>query len=106
MRQTKRYPAEQDKKLCYQPGKNEEVHPGMDFFLNALLRKEQFVHRQRHTVKASPQDEIPTGTVPQSPQQHRNYQITVLLQFSEAIPTQREIKIIAQPGRQRNVPTP
>src|SRR5215469_12713786 len=53
---------------------------------------------------AAPDHEIPARAVPQAAEQHRDHQVAVRLQLAMAIPAQRNVKIIAEPTRERNVP--
>src|SRR5262245_27560514 len=55
-------------------------------------------------MEAPPKNEIPTRTMPESTEQHGNHQVSIGCQSAATIPPEREVKIIAEPGRQGNVP--
>src|SRR5262249_44090063 len=59
---------------------------------------------QNKTVVSAPGDEGPACAVPKSAQQHGDDEIAILLAHSLTISAKRNIKIVAQPGRQADVP--
>ena len=81
-----------------------DAHHGIvgDFF---EPRHIDFVHHQPHTVECTPVDVVETGTVPKSAQEHRYQQVDVLAHLPFAISSESDIHIVAQPKRERNVPS-
>ena len=75
-------------------------------FLPSGDRHPRFVQSKCHTMKSAPQYKIPGSPVPQSTEKHGNNQIEILTELSMSVTPQGDIKLIAQPTRQRNVPTP
>ena len=55
---------------------------------------------------AAPDQEIPTGAVPQSAEQHRQHEIAVGGKAAMAAAAERDIQVIAQPAGKRNMPAP
>ena len=62
------------------------------------------MHGQRRAVPCAPQYETDRRAVPQPADQHRQEQVQVGAGFSLAVAAQRNVKVIFQPARQRNVP--
>jgi len=60
--------------------------------------------RQKGTVQPAPGDESPTGSMPQTSQQHGDHQIDVGALCAAAVAAEAYIEIVAQPARQRDVP--
>src|SRR5438067_2082421 len=58
----------------------------------------------QRAVHAAPQHEVPAGPVPQSAEQHGYHYVAVACETATAIPAQRDIEIVAQEARQRDVP--
>ena len=59
---------------------------------------------QQTAVITAPDDEIPACAVPQAAQQHGQHQIAIRHPAAVAIAAQRDVQIVAQPARERNVP--
>ena len=57
-------------------------------------------------MQPAPQHERPVGAVPQPAQQHGDEEIEIAPRPSDAIAAKRDIQIVAQEGRQRDVPAP
>lgn len=55
-------------------------------------------------MQCAPGNEFPTRAVPDPAEQHRQHHVAVGLQPAIAIAAQRLVEIVAQPGRQRNMP--
>ena len=68
-------------------------------------RKPHLVQGQCHTVQRTPQYKADGGTVPQTTQQHRDEQVKVGAQLAFAVASQRDVEVVSQPRRERDVPT-
>ena len=55
---------------------------------------------------AAPDQEIPTGAVPQSAEQHGQHQVAVGAPGAVAAAAERNVQIVAQPAGERDVPAP
>ena len=64
------------------------------------------LEHQRRPVQPAPRHEGPGRPVPQPPEQHRHPQIAIRPRRPAATAPERDIHIVAQPGRQRDVPAP
>src|SRR5436309_16076605 len=69
-----------------------------------MLSCEQALNRQSRSVNAAPDNEGPVRSVPKPPEPHREHQVDVGPDFSQAIAAERDVKVIAQPGAQADVP--
>ena len=65
-----------------------------------------FVQRQERSVIEAPDDERPARAVPQPAEQHREDQVAAHGDRSLARSAERDVEVIAEPARQRDVPTP
>ena len=61
---------------------------------------------QKHAVQSAPDHKSPARAVPQSAQQHGGHQIHIAMRAALAVAAQRDIQIVAQETRQRDVPAP
>ena len=59
---------------------------------------EELMNGQCHAMKSSPHNEVPRSTMPESAQQHGQNQIDIGTEFPFSVPSQRNIKVVAQPG--------
>ena len=59
---------------------------------------------QEQPVQSAPDDKRPGGAVPQAAEQHRQHQVDVGAARALAVAAQRHVEVVAQPGRQRDVP--
>src|SRR6266404_3719706 len=59
---------------------------------------------QRDTMERTPNDKRPCAAVPQAAQDHRDHDISIHEPARAAVPPQRNVKIIAQPTREADVP--
>src|SRR5690606_22181186 len=75
-----------------------EVEPALEVLPQHAVACEQ------DTVVDAPQHEGPGRAVPQAAEHHREHQIRVGPTRTEAIASQRDVQVVAQPGRERDVP--
>src|SRR5262249_5535713 len=61
-------------------------------------------HCERGPVKPAPGDERPIGAVPESAGEHREHQIDARTRGTLPVSAEGNVEVVAQPGRQRNVP--
>src|SRR5579864_7093213 len=94
-------PAEADK-VKYD-GDGEEARGGA-VETAAEPRRQHTLDREAAAMQRAPDDELPGGAVPQAAEQHRQQQVAVGLEPAVAVAAQRLVQIVAQPGRQRDVP--
>ena len=66
----------------------------------------ELVQRQSRAVQSAPKDETHRRAVPQSAQQHRQEQVAVGPDAALAVAAQRDVEVVAQPRRERDVPPP
>ena len=66
----------------------------------------ELVQRQGRAVQSAPEDETHRRAVPQSAQQHRQEQVAVGPDAALAVAAQRNVEVVAQPRRERDVPPP
>ena len=52
------------------------------------------MHGQVEAVESTPDDEVPTGPVPQSAQKHGEHQISIHLALAVVVASQRYVKVI------------
>src|SRR5665213_2766115 len=57
-------------------------------------------------MNSSPGYKGPVGSMPQTSQQHSGHQVQVCFRFSLPVSTKGDIKVIAQPGAETDVPAP
>jgi len=69
-------------------------------------RRAQMIDAEINSVQAAPNDKIPAGAVPEPAEQHRHQQILVTPAFAEPVAAERNVEIVAQEPRQRDVPAP
>ena len=62
------------------------------------------MHDERQAMQPAPDHERPRAAVPQSAEQHRDHDVARDEPPAPAIATQRNVKIIAQPGGKADVP--
>src|SRR5262245_27958245 len=61
---------------------------------------------QKAAVKEAPDHEVPTGAVPQAAQKKHDHEIAIRSRRRAAVAAERYVEVVAEPGRQRNVPAP
>ncbi len=59
---------------------------------------------QGHAVHAAPDHEIPARAVPEAAQQHRDEHVGLRAHHSAAVASERDVQVIAEPGRETDVP--
>ena len=79
-------------------------YPGWQPF-EPFAKEGPFQH-QKYAIVESPYDEIPAGSVPEAGQQEDDDLISVGLPPAAAAPSQRDVYIVPEPGRQGYVPAP
>ena len=57
-------------------------------------------------VQPAPDHEVPARAVPQPAEQHGDHQVAVACALAAAVAAERDVQVVAQPGRQRDVPAP
>src|SRR3954453_14691988 len=62
------------------------------------------VHDERRTVQSAPDYKSPGAAVPQSAEQHRDHDVAVNEPGGSPVSPERNVKIIAQPARETDVP--
>ena len=67
---------------------------------------QRLMNGQRGSVQRPPQDESDGRSVPQPAQQHRQHQVRIRPRAPLAVPAQRNVKVVLQPARQRDMPAP
>ena len=70
------------------------------------IRPTQQERQEKASVDAAPDDEGPVGAVPKSAHEEDDEDVADGLPFAHARTTQRNVEVIAEPGGQRDVPTP
>lgn len=60
---------------------------------------------EEYSVRGTPQDEGPVGTVPDTADQKRNEQVEQVSAVRYAIAPERNIDVVHEPGRKRDVPS-
>ena len=70
-----------------------------------LLTKILVCH-QPEAVNAAPNHKIEAGSVPQSAKQHGDNKVHILSYLALSVASERDIDVVANPRRQRNVPPP
>ena len=62
---------------------------------------------EQDAVQASPDDEVPGGSVPEAAEEHRDQRGCTRVRLGPAaIAAERDVEVVAQPGGQRDVPAP
>src|SRR5262245_43787734 len=64
------------------------------------------VHDQIDAVQPAPDDKQPAGAVPQAADQHHQQKIQVSPETAAAVAAERDVQVVAQEARQRDVPAP
>src|SRR5207302_2335485 len=67
-------------------------------------RLQHALDREAAAMQSAPGDEFPRRAVPEPAEQHRQEEVAVGLPPAVAVAAERLVKIVAQPGRQRDVP--
>ena len=57
-------------------------------------------------VERTPHDEVPRSAVPQPTQEHREHEVAVGGEVRPPVAAERDVQVVAQPVRQRDVPAP
>jgi len=74
-------------------------------FWNLEVIVVNMVDSNSYGVNGSPNHKSPIRSMPQSPQQHRDRNVSIFEKGAlPAIPTQGDVKVITQPSRKRDVP--
>ena len=68
------------------------------------IHPESAVHHLRQAKERAPNHEIPTRTMPQASQEHGDENIEAGAQVAFTVATERDIHIVANPRRERNMP--
>src|SRR5206468_10996342 len=63
-----------------------------------------WLHAEPHAVTAAPANEIPARPIPQAAPRHRQHEIAIRRRRAAAVPAQGNVKLIAQPTGERDVP--
>src|SRR5204862_8105001 len=61
---------------------------------------------QERAVPEAPDHEVPARAVPQAAEKEHGYQVAVLAAAADAVAAQRDIEVVAEPRRERQVPAP
>ena len=69
-------------------------------------REPELVQRQRYAVQRPPQHEADRRAVPQPAENHGDEQVEIGAQAPLAVAAQRDVEIVAEPHRERDVPPP
>src|SRR6202011_1852123 len=72
----------------------------------AAPRMPEMIDAEIDAVQAAPHQEIPARAVPEPAEQHRHQQIDVTARLAEPVAAERNIEVVAQEARQRDVPAP
>src|SRR5690606_33828226 len=64
----------------------------------------RLVQRERQPVNGPPNNEGPRGTMPKPAEEHRERQVAIGGEASASISAERDIEVVAQPARERDVP--
>ena len=59
---------------------------------------------EQRTIVRPPENEVPTGAVPEARQHHRDHQVAIDGRVPTAPRRQRQVDVIADPGGEGNVP--
>src|SRR5436853_2909674 len=62
------------------------------------------MHHQRETVQSTPDHKCPGAAVPETTEQHRDHDVAINEPGRPAISAERNVKIIAEPARETDVP--
>src|SRR5260370_11929235 len=68
------------------------------------LTREKALNSKADTVDAYPDDESPIGAMPQAAKKHGQHQIDVGAHLAEAIAAQADVKVVAKPSTEADVP--
>jgi hypothetical protein len=66
----------------------------------------ELIYAQGRTMKRSPDDKVQGSPMPKAAQKHGQEEIQILSELSFPITAQRNVQIVFEPGRKRNMPTP
>src|SRR6185312_7993795 len=91
------------------PGEADEMeyHDRRDDLAGQGLRPRRDEHAlDRHpaAMHRPPHHELPPGAVPDAAEQHRDQQVAVGVEPAVAVAAERLVEIVAQPGRQADMP--
>src|SRR6185436_19037404 len=64
-----------------------------------------FQHEEEAVIQ-SPRDEGPTRAVPQAAEEKHDDEIEVIARLRAAVAAERDVEVVAEPARQRDVPAP
>src|SRR6267142_1185808 len=73
---------------------------------DVTLPRKKALNGETDTVDASPDDESPIGAVPQTAEKHGQHQIDVGALLAKAITTEADVKVVAKPSTEADVPAP
>src|SRR5207247_3270020 len=62
------------------------------------------LHHQIRAMQRAPEDERPARAMPQAAEEHGDHQVAVRPQLSAPVASQRDVEVIPQPARKRDVP--
>src|SRR5437867_740217 len=79
----------------------EAARPGVLVLRVAI---EEAVADEKRAVERSPKHEVPGRAVPKAAEHHRQEQVAIGLDAPPAVAAERDVEVIAEPGRQRDVP--
>ena len=71
---------------------------------DVVLHTERAIDAEEHTLVEAPEDERPVRAVPEAAERHRREDVPIVCAPSAAAPAEREVEIVAQPGREADVP--
>ena len=69
-------------------------------------RTQHALGREIQAVQSAPDHEGPAGAMPEAAEQHRRHQRRIRAALAVTIAAERNVEIVAQPRRQRDVPAP
>ena len=96
---------EGDKHLAYLFYIRKQAALGYHVFVLAILAHDE-QRQEQQSVKSSPADESPVGSVPKAADQEYNQCVAHRFPFAASASAQRNVNIIAEPGCERYVPAP
>src|SRR5882724_10189325 len=70
------------------------------------LPREKALNGKTDAVDASPDDESPIGAMPQAAEKHGQHQIDIGARLAKAIATEADVKVVAKPSTEADVPAP
>src|SRR4051812_19403588 len=90
---------EHENQIGQQPGETQCFRHASEW------RRQDALTDQIQPVKASPCNERPVRTVPQSTEEHRDHEVPERHPVTAAVTAQRHIEVIAQPTRKGDMPS-